>query len=364
VTFRIAFAAAILCLPAFAVPPGWIALDKNGAGFVLSPSGARFIPWGFNYSRDDKFRLLEDYWDADGPDGWEKVDRDFREMKHLGANVVRIHLQFAKFMDTADKPNQRNLARLSRLIELAEDLGLYLDITGLGTYRVAEVPAWYRNAPEKDHWAAQARFWEIVAQLCAPHPGVFAFNVMNEPLATSAKRPPGEWTHPAEMQGLRYVEFINLDPAGRKPPDIAKAWLDQMTQAIRKYDRRHLITVGLIWVDNAHPENAAGFPPAKIASDVDFFAVHVYPDKGKVDVALSSLARYKIGKPIVVEETFPLRCTPIEFADFIRRSRGIAAGWLEHYWSRTPEDLKDTADPADRLLLRSLELFQSLNPNR
>ncbi len=297
---RIAFAAAIFCLRVFAASPEWITVEsaqaersvvrepeKTGAGFVFSPSGARFIPWGFNYSRDDRFRLLEDYWDADGPDGWEKVDRDFREMKHLGANVVRIHLQFAKFMDAAGKPNQRSLARLSKLIELAGDLGLYLDITGLGTYRVAEVPAWYRNAPEKDHWAAQARFWEAVAQLCAGHPAVFAFNIMNEPLATSAKRPPGEWTHPAEMQGLRYVEFINLDPAGRKPPDIAKAWLDQMTQAIRKYDRRHLITVGLIWVDNAHPENGAGFPPAKIASDVDFFAVHVYPDKGKV-TSLSS----------------------------------------------------------------------------
>jgi hypothetical protein len=165
---------------------------------------------------------------------------------------------------------------------------------------------------------------------------------MNEPLATASKRPTGEWTHPAEIEGLRYVEYIDLNPAGRKPPDIARAWLHQMTQAIRKYDQRHLITVGLIWVDNARLEEAAGFPPRKIAPEVDFLAVHVYPERGKVNVALDSLAGYRIGKPIVVEETFPLKCSPMELGDFIQRSRDVAG----------------------RLMLGWLNLFQSLNPNR
>jgi hypothetical protein len=356
-----AIVGAFLCLPAFAAPPSWIAVDKGE--FIQSASGARFVPWGFNYSRDEKFRLIEDYWDADGPEGWAKVERDFREMKLLGANVVRLHLQFAKFMDAPGKPNQGNLERLAKLVGLAEDLGLYLDLTGLGTYRVADVPSWYRKATEKEHWAAQAQFWEAIAQVCANHSGVFAYNLINEPLATAAKRPAGEWTHPAEMQGLRYVEYINLDPAGRKPTDIARAWLHQMTQAIRKYDQRHLITVGLIWVNNARPEDAAGFPPKKIAPDVDFFAVHVYPDQGKVQVALDSLTRYKIGKPIVVEETFPMKCSVMEYRDFIQGSRGIASGWLGHYWSQTPEDLKIATDLVSKLMLGSLEVFQTLNPN-
>lgn len=322
-----------ICLPAFAASPSWIAVDKGGNGFVLAASGARFVPWGFNYSRDDKFRLLEDYWDTDGSQGWEKVEEDFREMKRLGANVVRLHLQFAKFMDAPGKPNQRNLERLEKLVEFAEGLGLYLDLTGLGTYRATDVPSWYRNATEKEHWAAQAQFWEAISQVCANDPGVFAYNLINEPLATASKRPAGEWTHPAEMGGLRYVEYIDLDPAGRKPADIAGAWLRQMTQAIRKHDQRHLITVGLIWVNNANPEDAAGFPPKKIAPGIDFLAVHVYPERGRVKAALDSLARYRVGKPIVVEETFPLKCSPMELSDFIRSSRGIASGWLEHYWS-------------------------------
>jgi len=162
---------------------------------------------------------------------------------------------------------------------------------------------------------------------------------------------------------MRYLEYINLDPAGRRAPDIARAWLRQMTEAIRRHDRRHLITVGLIWVDNAKPENLAGFPPAEIASEVDFLAVHVYPASGKVDVALESLARYRQGKPVVVEE-FPLNCTPVEYADFLRRSRGIASGWFAHFWSLTPEDLKGQTDAASGLMLESLTIFQTLNPNR
>ena len=361
---RLVLLLAAFSVPAFGQSPSWVAVNDAGDGFVLSNDRAAFIPWGFNYSRDEKYRLLEDYWNADTSDGWPKFERDFREMKRLGANVVRIHLQFAKFMDAPGKPNEENVARLAKVIDLAEEIGVYLDITGLGTYRSKDVPAWYNQANEKDRWAMQAEFWEAVAKVCANRPGVFAYNVMNEPLVSSERRPAGEWTHPAELEGMRYLEYINLDPAGRRAPDIARAWLRQMTQAIRRHDQRHPITVGLIWIDNAKPENLAGFPPAEIAPEVDFLAVHVYPASGKVDVALDSLVRYRVRKPVVIEETFPLNCTPAEYADFLRRSRGIASGWLAHFWSLTPADLKDRTDVASTLTLESLNIFQSLDPNR
>src|SRR4051812_38862001 len=81
--------------------PHFIAVD--GSRFTND-----FTPWGFNYDRDYRFRLLEEYWEAE----WPTVEQDFREMKALGANVVRIHLQFARFMDAPDRPNEANLARL------------------------------------------------------------------------------------------------------------------------------------------------------------------------------------------------------------------------------------------------------------
>src|SRR5580693_3255949 len=72
-----------------------VAVRKDGSGFVLTPSGAPFTPWGFNQDRDYQHRLLEEYWSTE----WPTVEQDFREMKKLGANVVRIDLQFAGFMD-------------------------------------------------------------------------------------------------------------------------------------------------------------------------------------------------------------------------------------------------------------------------
>ncbi len=362
---RAAFLLVGLSLVASAQPRSWIVVNRAGDGFTLSGTGAPFIPWGFNYSRDERFRLLDDYWNGDGPDGWSKVERDFREMKRLGANVVRINLQFTKFIDAPGSPNRKNLARLERLIALAEDVGVYVDVTGLGTFRAADGPPWYRNLAEKERWAAQALFWEAVAQVGANRPGVFAYNLMNEPLVSTERRPAGEWTHPAEIEGLHYLEYIDLDPSGRRAPDIARAWLRQMTRAIRGHDQRHLVTAGLIWIDNAKPENLAGFPPADIVPEVDFLAVHVYPASGKVDVALDSLARYRKGKPVVVEETFPLNCTPAEYADFLRGSRDIASGWLAHFWSVTPVDVQGGADVASAtLMMESLKVFQQLNPNR
>src|SRR5688572_15214992 len=74
------------------------AVAGGSPGFVLEGSGAPFVPWGFNYDHDEKGRLLEDYWEAE----WPKVESDFVEMKSLGANVVRIHLQLGKFLDGPD----------------------------------------------------------------------------------------------------------------------------------------------------------------------------------------------------------------------------------------------------------------------
>src|SRR5690349_11987123 len=64
----LAIAVVLMCLSASASPAApapWVAVAAGGRGFVLTPSGKSFIPWGFNYDRDYKFRLIADYWDAD-----------------------------------------------------------------------------------------------------------------------------------------------------------------------------------------------------------------------------------------------------------------------------------------------------------
>jgi hypothetical protein len=351
---------AFLCLllacssvPARADKMPWVQVSKDKKGFVLNPSGRPFVPWGFNYDHDDKGRLIEDYW----ADEWPTVEAHFGQMKKLGANVVRVHLQFGKFMDGPEKPNGKALDRLAKLLELAERLRLYLDLTGLGCYRKTDVPAWYDKLSEKERWAVQARFWQAVAGRCAASPAVFCYDLMNEPVVPGGRRRDGDWLGPP-FAGKHFVQFVTLDQADRPRPSIACQWIRHLVAAIRKYDKRHLITVGLVDWSLDRKGLTSGFVPEKVADDLDFVSVHLYPKKGKVDEALKTLAGFAVGKPVLIEETFLLACSPLELEDFIEGSRKHAAGWLGFYWGKPPEALRRSKEIGDALTLGWLELFE------
>lgn len=355
----------LLCLCAWlvlfggeALPSEWVKVAKDGKGFVLSPSGRPWTPWGFNYDRDSNYNLIEDYWNTN----WATIEEDFGEMKHLGANVVRIHLQFAKFMKSPGEVNESSLERLRQLVSLSEKDGLYLDITGLGCYRKQDIPGWYDALSEEDRWAAQARFWEEVARVCADRPAVWCYDLMNEPIVSGDKR--SDWLHPLAVENLYYMQFVNLDPAGRERPAIARQWTRKMVDAIRKYDHRHLITIGLAMVEIGLPENAAGFGPTQVGSDLDFISLHIYPEAGKLGQWTDVIERSaQTGKPVVIEEIFPFKCDTKTLGSYIERARGLASGWIGFYWGKTPAELSQSQRLNDQVTLQWLELFQRMNPN-
>ncbi len=336
----------------------WIKVAKDKPGFVSAASGQPFVPWGFNYDRDYKSRLLEDYWGAE----WPTVVEDFREMKQLGADVVRVHLQFARFMDAPDRPNEQALERLGRLVKLAEDTKLYLDLTGLACYRKKDVPAWYSSLDEAARWKAQARFWEAIARGCAASPAIFCYDLINEPIVPEGTRKPGDWLT-GELGGFSYCQFISLDQAGRPRPEIARQWVAGLAAAIRKHDQRHLITVGLLPNSLGTEGGMSGFVPGTIAGSLDFVCVHMYPKTGRLEADLKTLQGFQIGKPVVIEETFPLDCSAADLKDFIGRSKGAAAGWIGFYWGQTPTELSKSANIGDALTAAWLKLFQELQPN-
>lgn len=331
----------------------WVVVSKDRKGFVLDPSGKAFVPWGFNYDHDEKGRLIEDYWDTE----WEKVEKDFHEMKKLGANVVRIHLQFGKFMDAADKPNEKALERLTKLLALAEKERLYLDLTGLGCYHKKDVPAWYDKLSEQDRWDAQARFWEAVAGRCAKSPAVFCYDLMNEPVSPAGKRKAEDWLGPP-LGDKHFVQVIALEQKDRPRPDIARKWIAHLVAAIRKHDKRHLVTVGLVDWSLDRPGLTSGFVPEKIADDLDFLCVHIYPEKGKTDEALKTLSGFAVGKPVVIEEMFPLKCSTKELDAFVEGSKKYASGWIGFYWGKTPAELREGKTIADAITLQWLEYFE------
>jgi hypothetical protein len=328
-----------------------VSTDKKG--FVLAKSRGRFVPWGFNYDHDRKGRLIEDYWESE----WPAVEKHFAQMRALGANVVRVHLQLGKFMDAADKPNDKALKRLDRLLKLAEKERLYLDLTGLGCYHKKDVPGWYDRLSEEERWRVQARFWRVVARRCARSPAVFCHDLMNEPIVPGGKRKPGDWLGPA-FAGKHFVQFITLDQKGRARPDIARAWIATLVKEVRKADPGRLVTVGLVDWSLDRPGLTSGFVPEKVAPELDFLSVHLYPEKAKVDEALKKLAGFAVGKPVLIEETFPLRCSAAELEKFLDGSRKSAHGWLGFYWGTPPEELKRSKTIGDALTLAWLELFQ------
>lgn len=305
---------------------------------------------------------MEDFWYTD----WETFASDFRELKALGANVIRVHLQYGKFMKTPLEANPDAFAQLTRMLRLAEETGIYLDITGLACYRPADIPAWYDALDETTRWNAQAKFWETVAQTCASSPAVFCYDLINEPLSPAQKREAGKWPSGSLFGGYDFLQYIALAPAGRAREDIAVAWIRQLTAAIRKQDRSTLITVGMLpW--SRQWKHLSGFLPEKIAPELDYLSVHIYPDTKKPGEGMEGLRQFAVGKPVVIEETFPLSCTVAELEEFLRASREVACGWIGHYDGQTLEEL-DALYASQKITLSQsiyqswLQLFVRLKP--
>jgi hypothetical protein len=354
---RPAIVALVVLLRAVSGPgaePSRIVVSAEGEAFVAADSGEPFVPWGFNYDHDSTGRLIEDYWTSE----WSTVVDDFREMRMLGANVVRVHLQVGRFMRSAEEPDEAQLRQLARLVKLAEGESLYLDLTGLGCYHKADVPGWYDELDEAARWAAQARFWEAIAATCAGSPAVFCYDLMNEPVVPGGDKPQQQWLGPA-FAGKHFVQYITRDRAGRPRPQIAREWIKTLVAAIRRHDQQTPVTVGLVPWSLDRPGLTSGFVPQQIADELDFIAVHLYPESGQVEEALDTLRGFDVGKPVIVEEMFPLKCSAEELAEFVTRSRATADGWIGFYWGTPPDSDAAPASIGEALTRDWLELFQN-----
>jgi hypothetical protein len=184
---------------------------------------------------------------------------------------------------------------------------------------------------------------------------------MNEPVVPGGKRKEKDWLGPP-FGDKHFVQVVTLDQAERPRPQIARAWVEKLAAAVRKRDSKHLVTVGLVDWSLDRPGLTSGFVPEKIAEPLDFLCVHVYPEKGKLEEAKKTLAGFAIGKPVVIEETFPLKCSLAEFDTFLADSREHACGWIGFYWGKTPAELRRGKTIGDAIVLSCLERFQKGPP--
>jgi hypothetical protein len=106
-------------------------------------------------------------------------------------------------------------------------------------------------------------------------------------------------------------------------------------------------------------------PTEVVAPGLDFLCVHLYPKAGRLDEATETLRGFaEAGKPVLIEETFPLMCSADEFRAFLKASKPLAAGWVGFYWGETVEELK-AKDPKtihDAFKLGWLEIFRAGPP--
>jgi cellulase (glycosyl hydrolase family 5) len=297
-----------------------------GRTLVGSVSGQRFKPWGQN--------------DTLGNSGVDhKVNvTDLREVKQMGSNTLRLHLQFKDFMSSCTTANQAALDELGETLRRAEENGVYLDLTGLASYHGdASDPACYRNATESERWAAQEVFWKAVAQEVAGSPAVLVLDLMNEPRVPESRvncwTTNGRHTCGPPFGGYYFVHWITQTPFGRSSDTIARAWVTRMRSAIRTYDSQHLITLGCLPFPNC-----AGLDPATTAPLLDYLSVHINPDgDDTTSDEMDILSEYSAtGDPVVVEETYLVRNQdPAIMRAFILNSRAHATGWLGHWGDKT-----------------------------
>ena len=312
-----------------------VEINPEGTGFQLAKSHRPFEAWGFNYFRrpstsDTTELILEEYWND-----YNLILADLLEMKALGANTVRIHLQFGKFFPNSNLvPDSTQLGHLQQFVTMAEDVGLYLQITGLGCYYTSVNPAWYMALGEDDRLTAQETFWDTISSTLKGRNAVFAYDLINEPTIPNASETRTNWLTDESFGGSYYVQYLALSRNGRTPRQISKAFFDRMAAAIRQNDAKTLITAGII------PITKNQFYGSGTDESLDFADFHYYPTPGGIESEIAELNSLQAtyGKPVSVGETSNLYVDGPQLKYFIDNTAASTNGYFAHYWGWRPEE--------------------------
>jgi endo-1,4-beta-mannosidase len=255
---------------------------------------------GVNYwPRRKAMRFWADFDEAE-------VREEFSVVAELGLHVVRIFLLWDDWQPAPDRVSTARLDDLVAVADIADELGLGLDVTFFTGHMSGPnwAPGWlvggddrpggrlvvtshryidsgYHN-PYVNATALAAQRLQLgeVIRVMAEHPAIWMWNLGNEP-----------------------------DLFGR-PPDhrAGRTWVSEMVELVRRYDDRHPVTCGL------HAESLiadVGFRPGEVFGEVDVAVMHAYPqyvDWGRepLDPAVvpfaCALTSTLAGRPVLMEE--------------------------------------------------------------
>jgi endo-1,4-beta-mannosidase len=236
----------------------------------------------------------------------EEVREEFDIIAELGLKIVRIFLLWDDFQPTPTTVSDACLRHLATVADIAASAGLLLDVTFFTGHMSGPnwSPGWllggpplahvnqlvsggqvvesgYRN-PYSDPVALDAQRLQLrsVVRLLRDHPGVYLWNLGNEPDLFA-------WP---------------------KDSDHGQAWVREMTGIIKEIDPVHPVTCGL-HVASLHLDN--GLRVDKVFAETDIAVMHAYPmylpwGRGPLDPDLvpftTALTASLSGKPTLMEE--------------------------------------------------------------
>lgn len=316
----------------------------------IDENGDTFFPWGFNYCNPALIDLVEDYWMME--DAWDIIENDFQQMHDYGANTVRIHLQYVKFMKDADTPDTVAFQRLKRYVEISEDNDIYIIVTGLGAYRLSDTLSWYDAMNDSLRWETQKLFWKTVAATVKDNPCIFAYDLINEPVvAVNCDSTHTTWYPGGLFGGYNFIQNISINHENEYWETIG-VWADEMSAAIRTVDETTMITAGLLPLGLINV----------LSSHFDILSTHIYPKAGEIFNSVNYVINNYSDKPFLIEEFYNLSCSTDDLVFFLEQIDGYYNGLIGHYMGKTIEEY-DTTKLVDYIHKEFLEFFIENNPN-
>ena len=355
---------------------GIIGINKDKTGFADGANGGAYVPVGVNYY---------DHETGWAPQIWKMFDEDrvrgqFEQMKKHGVNAARFFMASTAFMPEKNKIDMRAVEKFDKFVEFANETEIRLIPTGPDHWE--GVPGYCRADMYCGSEALEALcgYWEFMAKRYKGEAAIFAWDLRNEPMI-------GWDSEPMRDGWRRFLkEKYGNDPQGdfSVPEDAAKEndarlydyqlyreqlafnWTKTQTDAIRKANDSHLVTIGYIqWsfpgvAAGGKPGGYSAFRPSALSGLTDFDCAHFYPTLGDPADPQKKRANLKylrdwllfcdLSRPVVLEEFGwygggginehqPYR-SPEDQLDWNRalmeETIGLASGWLNWPFADTP----------------------------